>query len=149
MLFNFRKISAGLTFAAIAATLLFQTSILWAAQHGPLRITFHKCVREDGNYEGTWTGDLGAGDIVFLFESAVPGEVIWKFSGYYIIRLPDSTTITIHAAGIDNLRSGGGHDVLSGEVVDGYYSGAQVQVRAQDTDNGACAEGTITITPSN
>src|SRR5262245_6566919 len=123
------KIIKNLTFAAIAATLLFQSSITRAGQHGPLRVTFSKCFEEDrrspfgGRYVGTVAGDLGVGDVVFEFESVLPGAVIWQFTGYYIISTPDAT-LTVFAAGIDNLRSGGGHDVLHGEVVAGDYSGA-------------------------
>ena len=138
--------------AAIAASLLFQTSIARAAGQRPLRINFEKCFVEDkgpfgGHYEGKVAGDLGEGDVTFTFESVLPGEVIWQFSGIYTITT-DQGTISAFAEGIDNLRSGSGHDVLNGEVIAGDHLGAQVQVRAHDTDGGACSEGTITITPS-
>jgi len=137
--------------AAIAATLLFQTSIARGAGPRPLRINFEKCFVEDagpfgGHYEGTVTGDLGVGTVIFTFESMVPGDVVFRFSGVYTITTPQGT-ISALATGIDNLRSGGGHDVLNGEVIAGDHLGAQVQVRAYDTNGGACSEGTITITP--
>jgi hypothetical protein len=141
---HFRKITAG-TLAAIAATLLFQTSIATAAK-GPLRINFVKCIEDDGHYEGTVTGDLGVGTVRFDFVSAVPGDVIWQFSGFYTIRI-GQRVIEVFAEGIDNLRSGGGHDVLNGEVTAGDYLGAQAHVRAHDFNDGLCSEGTITITP--
>ena|SRR5688572_8843465 len=145
-----RKIAAG-TVAAIAATLLFQTSLTWAAGQEPLRINFENCFVEDagpfgGHYEGSVTGDFGVGTVIFTFESLVPGEVIWQFSGVYTITTPQGT-ISALADGIDNLRSGSGHNVLNGEVIAGAHQGAQVQVRAFDTNGGACSEGTITITP--
>ena len=138
--------------AAIAVTLLFQTSITRAADHGPLRITFKKCFAEDagpfgGHYEGTVAGDCGAGTVIFTFESVLPGQVIWQFSGEYKITTSECS-FTAFCAGIDNLRSGSGHDVLNGVVIDGDHLGAQVHVNAQDTDGGACSQGTITITPS-
>ena len=89
------------------------------------------------------TGDR---DVTFTFESVLPGEVIWRFSGVYTITTPRGA-ISAFAAGIDNLRSGSGHDVLNGAVIAGAHMGAQVQVRAQDTDGGLCSQGTITITP--
>jgi len=148
---RFRKIAAG-TLAAIAVTLLFQTSIARAAERGPLRINFEKCFVEDdgpfeGHYEGIATGDFGVGTIRFDFESVFPGDVIWQFSGFYTITTPRGF-IEVFAEGIDNLRSGSGHDVLNGVVTAGAHRGAQAQVRAQDTHGGACSEGTITITPS-
>jgi hypothetical protein len=152
---RFRKIPAGARAAGLtllaAATLLFQTSITRAAGHGPLRITFEKCFVEDngpfgGHYEGSVAGDLGPGDVIFTFESVLPGEVIWQFSGVYTITTAQGT-FSAFAAGIDNLRSGSGHDVLNGEVIAGDDLGAQVQVRAHDTRGGLCSEGTITITP--
>jgi hypothetical protein len=146
------KIIKNLILAAVAATLLFQTSITRAADQGPLRITFKKCFVEDagpfgGHYEGTVAGDCGEGAVIFSFVSVVPGEVIWQFSGEYRITTSECS-ITAFCIGIDNLRSGTGHDVLNGVVTDGDHPGAQVQVRAQDTDEGACSQGTITITPS-
>jgi hypothetical protein len=148
---RFRRIAAG-TLAALAATLLFHTSIARAAGRAPLRITFNKCFVADagpfgGHYEGIVDGDLGVGSVMFTFVSLVPGDVIWRFSGIYTITTPQSV-ISIFAAGIDDLRSGSGHDVLNGVVIAGAHLGAQVQVRAQDTHGGACSEGTITITPS-
>jgi hypothetical protein len=132
---------------------LFQTSITRAAAQPPLRITFAKCFTEvptepfGGHYEGTVAGDLGMGTVIFTFVTLVPGKVIWQFSGYYTITTP-AATITAFAAGIDDLRSGSGLDVLNGVVIAGAHRGAQVQVRAQDTNAGACSQGTITITPS-
>jgi len=155
MTFKEKTISRGIrifTVAATAAMLLFQTSIAQAAGQGPLRITFKKCFVEDtgpfgGHYDGNVDGDFGVGTVNFIFESLVPGGVVWQFSGRYTIRTPQGTIVAF-AAGIDNLRSGSGHDVLNGVVTAGAHIGAQVQVRAQDTDAGACSEGTITITPS-
>lgn len=147
---RFSKIAAG-TLVTIAATLLLQTPIVRAAGKGPLRIYFEKCFVEDagpfgGHYEGTVAGDLGVGTVTFTFESVVPGDVIWRFSGVYTITTSEGT-ISAFAEGIDNLRSGGGHDVLNGEVIAGDHLGAQAQVRAHDTNGGACSQGTITITP--
>jgi hypothetical protein len=143
-----------LTLAAIAATLLFQTSMTRAAGQAPLRITFAKCFVADtgpfgGHYEGTAAGDFGVGAVLFTFASLtpVPGDVVWQFSGIYTITTPQGI-IAAFAAGIDNLRSGSGHDVLNGVVIAGPHVGAQVQVRAEDTNGGACSQGTITITPS-
>ena len=158
---RFRKIPAGAAAAGLtllaAATLLFQTSITRAAGQGPLRITFEKCLVEDkgpfgGHYEGTVAGDLGPGDVLFTFDSLIPGKVVWQFSGVYTITT-NQGTISAFAEGIDNLRSGThnplrfGHDVLQGVVIAGDHLGAQVQVRAHDTNGGACSQGTITITP--
>ena len=138
--------------AAIAASLLFQTSIARAAGQRPLRINFEKCFVEDGgpfggHYEGTVAGDCGVGTVIFTFESVLPGEVIWQFSGEYKITT-SQCSFTALCVGIDNLRSGSGHDVLNGVITEGEFLGARVQVRAQDTDGGACSQGTITITPS-
>jgi hypothetical protein len=155
---RFRRITAG-TIAAIAATLLFQTSIARAAEKGPLRINFKKCFVADdsdfgGHYKGVVDGDLGVGTVLFTFASLAAGAstaagevIIWQFSGIYTITTPQGA-ISAFAAGIDNLRSGTGHDVLNGAVIAGAHLGAQVQVRAQDTDGGLCSQGTITITPS-
>jgi hypothetical protein len=150
---RFRRITAG-TLATIAATLLFQASIALAAEQGPWRINFKKCFVEDagpfgGHYEGIVDGDLGVGTVAFTFASLVPGDVIWQFSGVYTVSFPNGVVISAFAAGIDNLRSGSGHDVLNGVVIAGARFGAQVQVRAQDTDGGACSQGTITVAPSN
>jgi hypothetical protein len=147
---RFKKVTAG-TLAAIAATLLFQTTIARAAK-GPLRINFEKCFVEDaglfgGHYEGSVSCDLGVGTVLFTFASVVPGEVIWRFSGVYTITTPQGE-ISVFADGIDNLRSGSGHNVLNGEVIAGAHLGAQAHVRADDTNGGACSQGTITITPS-
>ena len=152
---RFRKITAGTTavvLAVLAVSLMAVAIPASAAGQGPLRITFKKCFVEDkgpfgGHYEGKVAGDLGEGDVTFTFESVLHGEVIWQFSGIYTITT-DQGTISAFAEGIDNLRSGSGHDVLNGEVIAGDHLGAQVQVRAHDTDGGACSEGTITITPS-
>lgn len=149
---RFRRIAAA-TLAAVAATLLFQTSITRAAGQAPLSIYFEKCFVEDGgpfggHYEGTVSGDLGVGTVIFTIESVVPGDVIWRFSGVYTITTSQGT-ISAFAEGIDNLRSGSGHNVLNGEVIAGDHLGAQVQARAQDTNGGACSQGTITITPGN
>jgi hypothetical protein len=160
----FRKITAGLTFAAIATTLLFQTSTVRAAEHGPVRIDFKKCFVADpddkdfgGYYAGYVAGDLGVGKVIFTFTSLVPvnpGNMIFQFSGIYAITDLQGNLITaVAAAGIDNLHVGDGleilgHDVLHGEVIGGAYRGAQAQVRAQDTDQGLCSQGTITITPN-
>lgn len=143
---RFRKIAAG-TLAAVAATLLVQISIAQGARPGALRINFEKCFNaQTGRYEGTVSGDLGVGTVIFTFESVVPGDVIWRFSGVYTITT-DQATIEAFAEGIDNLRSGSGHDVLNGEVTAGDYLGAQVHVRAHDFNDGNCSQGTITITP--
>lgn len=146
---RFRRITVSI--AAIAATLLLQTSIARAAGQRQLRINFEKCFVEDGgpfggHYEGTVTGDFGVGTVIFTFESMVPGDVVFRFSGVYTITTPRGT-ISALAEGLDNLRSGGGHDVLNGEVIAGEHLGSQVQVRAYDTNGGFCSEGTITITP--
>ena len=149
---RFRRTAGAL--AALAATLLFQTSGAGAAGQGPLHINFQKCAPDGGpfgwHYEGTVDGDLGAGDINFTFVSVGPGPVIWQFSGVYTITLHDPTEIVISAfaAGIDNLQVGFGHDVLNGVVIAGEYVGARVQVRAHDSPDGNCSAGTITITPS-
>jgi hypothetical protein len=118
-----------------------------AAEEGALRINFEKCTDDGELYVGTVDGDLGAGDIIFTFVSAVPGDVIWQFSGVYTIVIDGRVVLSAFAAGIDNLRSGGGHDVLNGVVIAGDYLGARVHVRAHDTPDGRCSEGTITITP--
>ena len=151
---RFRKITAGTTsavLAVLAVSLMAVAIPASAAGHGPLRITFKKCLVADdgpfeGHYEGKVAGDLGEGDVTFTFESVLPGEVIWRFSGVYTVEAALGT-FSAFAEGIDNLRSGSGHDVLNGEVIAGDHLGAQVQVRAHDTDGGACSEGTITITP--
>jgi|RhiMethySRZTD1v2_1073278.scaffolds.fasta_scaffold1725028_2 hypothetical protein len=155
-----RKTTSGIL-AAIAATLLFETSIARAAEKGPLRINFEKCFVGDpddelfgGYYAGTASGDFGVGTVIFTFASLAAGAttpagevIIWQFSGIYTITTPQGV-ISAFASGIDNLRSGSGHDVLNGVVIAGAHVGAQVQVRAHDTKGGACSEGTITITPS-
>jgi hypothetical protein len=147
----FRKITSGAAAALLIATLLFQSSIARAAGQGPLRINFEKCFVEDagdfgGHYEGHVDGDFGVGTVIFTFVSALPGEVLWQFSGLYTITTSEGS-ITAFAEGIDALRSGSGHNVLNGEVVAGDYPGARVHVRAADTNGGACSQGTITITP--
>jgi len=161
------KTIRNLTLAAVAATLLCQTSITLAAAEAPLRITFRKCFVEDhspdygdygGYYQGTVGGDLGPGNVNFSFQSlyALPGGVVLQFSGVYTITRPDGTVlVAAYAEGIDNLRSRPGHDVsnlfghdvLNGVVIAGARVGAHVQVSAKDTDGGACSEGTITINP--
>jgi len=155
---RFRKTAAG-TLAAIAATLLFLTSIARAAEQGPVRINFKKCLVPDksdfgGYYRGGVDGDLGVGNVIFTFASLAAGAttaagevIIWRFSGIYTITTPEGA-ISAFAAGTDNLGSGIGHNVLNGAVIAGAYLGAQVQVRALDTDGGLCSQGTITITPT-
>ena len=150
---RFRTIMAG-TLAAIAASVLFHTSIARAAGQAAIRMNFDKCfvpVEEDktfgGYYKGTVTGDLGDGDLTFHFASAIAGDKLWQFSGIYTIAIPNQDVISAFAAGIDNLRVRSGHDVLNGVVLAGEYVGAQVQVRADDYNEGLCSRGTITITP--
>src|SRR5262245_24042023 len=124
------KIIKNLTLAAVAVvavTLLFQTSITQAADQGPLRITFKKCFVEDtgpfgGHYEGSVAGDCGVGMVIFTFESVLPGEVIWQFSGEYQITT-SQCSFTAFCVGIDNLRSGSGHDVLNGVITEGQFLG--------------------------
>src|SRR5262245_27577280 len=131
---RFRRMTAG-TLVAIAATLLFQAPIAGAAEEGPLRINFDKCLADDGDYKGTVDGDLGVGTVNFTFTSLAAGPttgddnvILWQFSGVYTITIPPSIepVVSAFAAGIDNLRSGSGHDVLNGVVVAGPYLGARV-----------------------
>jgi xanthine/CO dehydrogenase XdhC/CoxF family maturation factor len=140
------KTIKNLTFAALAATLLFQTPITRADDHGPRSITFEKCVVADGSLIGTVAGDCGAGTVVFKYLSVLPGKAIWRFSGEYTITTTPECSFKAVCGGIVDTRTG--HVVLNGVVTDGQYLGARVQVRAQANANLTCSSGTMTITPS-
>ena len=140
-----------LTFAALAATLLFQTPMARADDQGPQQITFQKCFVEDaddpfgGVFVGTVDGDCGAGTVVAKFVTLIPGKAIWRFSAEYTITTPGCSFKTV-CAGIEDVRTG--HIVLNGVVTEGKYLGARVEVRAQDNADLTCSHGTMTITPS-
>jgi hypothetical protein len=145
------KLIKNLTFAALAATLLFQTPITWAndhgskGHHGPQHITFEKCfVADAGHFEGTVGGDYGAGTVVFTYLSVISGTPIVRFSGEYAIATPDCSIKTVCAGMVDTRT---GHIVLNGVVTDGPLLGDRVQVRAQLNALGNCSAGTMTITP--
>ena len=142
------KIINNLTFAGLAAMLLFQTSITRADDQGPQQITFQKCAVADGSLAGTVDGDCGVGTVVFHYLSVLPGKAIWRFSGEYSITTADCSFKAV-CGGILDIRSG--HIVLNGvvtEVTEGQHLGAQVQVRAQANADLTCSEGTMTITPN-
>ena len=144
------KTIKNLTFAALAATLLFQTSMARADDQGPLQITFQKCFVEDpgdpfgGPFVGTVDGDCGVGTVVAKFVTLIPGKGIWRFSAEYTITTPGCSFKTV-CAGIEDVRTG--HIVLNGVVTEGDHLGAQVQVRAQDNADLTCSTGIMTITP--
>ena len=141
------KTIKNLTFAALAVTLLFQTPITRADDHGPLSITFEKCWTGD-KYEGEVDGDCGSGTVTFTFVSAPWGTSVLHFTGEYTIETAECSFKAV-CGGILDTRTG--HIVLNGVVTEVTYGqdlGARVQVRAQATDGGACSHGTMTITPS-
>ena len=145
------KTIKNLTLAALAATLLFQTSITRAADQGQKHITFQKCFVADaddpfgGPFVGTVDGDCGVGTVVAKFVTLIPGKGIWRFSAEYTITTPGCSFKTV-CAGIEDVRTG--HIVLNGVVTEGDHLGARVKVRAQDNADLTCSHGTITITPS-
>jgi len=149
------KIIKHLTFAALAATLLFQTPIAQADEHGPQQITFEKCFVADDNdpfggyFQGTAEGDCGQGSVIVRFVSLIPGKSIWRFAAEYAVTIPGCSFKTV-CVGIEDVRTG--HIVVNGvvtEVTEGeLILGAQVQVRAQDNEDLTCSHGTITITRS-
>ena len=145
------KTIKNLTFAALAATLLFQTSMARADDQGPIHITFQKCFVADaddpfgGPFVGTVDGDCGVGTVVAKFVTLIPGKAIWRFSAEYTITTPGCSFKTV-CAGIEDVRTG--HIVLNGVVTEGDHLGARVQVRAQDNADLTCSHGTMTITPS-
>jgi hypothetical protein len=138
-----------LALAALASTLLFQTSITRADDQVPQAITFQKCFVADdgpfgGHFEGTVDGDCGAGTVVAKFVTLVPGKAIWRFSAEYTITTPGCSFKTV-CVGIEDVRTG--HIVLNGIVTEGDHLGARVVVRAQDNADLTCSQGTMTITP--
>ncbi len=138
-----------LTFAALAATLLFQTSMARAGDQGPKHITFQKCFVADGgpfggHLEGAVAGDCGAGTVVFNYVSILPGKAIWHFSGEYAVTTSDCS-FTAVCTGIVDTRTG--HIVLNGVITVGGLLGARVQVRAQGNADLSCSSGIMTITP--
>jgi hypothetical protein len=140
------KIIKLLTFAALAAVVLLQTSIARGGEHGPLQITFQKCSADYGaHYSGTVGGDCGDGTVFFTSLSLPWGAKVLHISGEYAITTPDCSFKAV-CVGIADVRSG--HIVLNGVVTEGEHLGAQVQVRAQGNADLSCSEGTITVTPS-
>ena len=140
------KIIKNLTFASLAATLLLQTPLSWADDHGALRITFEKCAADDGSLRGPVDGDCGPGTVIFTYLSVEPGKAIWRFAGEYTIETTPDCSFKAVCDGTIDVRSG--HIVLNGVVTEGRHLGAQVQVRAQANADLSCSEGTMTITPS-
>lgn len=145
------KIIRNLSLAAAAATLLFQTPIAQADDHGAQRITFQKCfvpaVDEPfgGHFAGTADGDCGPGVILARYLSISPGKGIWRFSCEYTVIISGCSFKTV-CAGIVDVRTG--HIVVNGVVTEGPdHLGAQVHVSAQANETLTCSEGTITITP--
>jgi len=158
------KTIKNLTFAALAAlaaTLLFQTTITRADDHGqkpdhgqkgdhrPQHITFQKCpVSEDSefagdfDFEGTVNGDCGAGKVLFRYLSVLPGDPIVRFAGEYTITDSACPFKTVCAGSLDTRN---GHIRLNGVVTEGPSMGDLVEVRAQLDGN--CSSGTMTITP--
>ena len=135
------KIIKNLTLAAVAATLLFHTSITRAGDHGPRHITFQKWWTGD-KFEGTVDGDCGTGTVIFTFGAVPWGAPIVHFTGEYTITTAECTFKAV-CGGFQDARTG--HVVVNGVVTDGQYLGNRVQVRAQVTDG--VAYGTMTITP--
>ena len=149
------KIIKTLTFAALAATLLFQTPITQAGDdckkgdHGPQRITFEKCwVPADepfgGHFEGTVAGDCGAGTVAFSYMSVLEDLPFVRFAGVYTITTAGCSFKTVCGGSVDTRN---GRIELNGVVTDGPSLGDQVRVRAQLNAAGNCSAGTMTITP--
>ena len=156
------KTIKNLTFAALAAlavTLLFQTPITRADDHGqnpdhgqkgdhrPRHITFEKCFVADGgpfggHFEGTVNGDCGAGQVAFTYLAVLPGDPIVRFAGEYTITDSACPFKTVCAGSLDTRN---GHIRLNGVVTEGPSMGDLVEVRAQKDGN--CSSGTMTITP--
>ena len=157
------KTIKNLTFAALAAlaaTLLFQTTITRADDHGQKpdhgqkgdhrsqHITFEKRpVQDDGpfgvHFEGTVNGDCGAGQVAFTYLSVLPGDPIVRFAGEYTITDSACPFKTVCAGSLDTRN---GHIRLNGVVTEGPSMGDLVGVRAQKDGN--CSSGTMTITPA-
>ena len=149
------NITKTLGFAAVAATLLFQTPTLRADDKGdcdgPRRITFEKCwvVADEpfgGHFAGTVASDCGAGTVSFTYMSILQDLPFVRFSGEYTVNITPACSFKTVCAGEVDTRTG--RIELNGVVTDGPSIGDLVRVRARLNAAGNCSAGTMTITPT-
>ena len=128
------KIIKNLTFAALAVTLLFQTSRALADNSAPVRLTFEKTFAGAGpapyvsHFLGSFGGDF-AGTLYtgLLVRQAIDelGQVVHLEADYMFIADDGIHSFIAHVEG----NSVYGKAVLNGIVTDGYLEGAQVQIQ--------------------
>jgi hypothetical protein len=141
------------TLTALAAALAYPTSRALAAQpeNTQIVVTFTKWVIAGGVMPGVVGGELGNGVFAGQALSVVPiadGNVS-KLDVRYGVVVGGGRSFNAVLHGTYNAQTGIG--VLSGVIVDGWLTGAQVQVRWQrlaNAEHGAIFVGTMTINPN-
>ena len=141
------------TLAALAAALAFPTSPALAVQPANTQVvvTFTKWVIAGGVMPGIVGGELGDG--VFagqaLSQVRIADGKISKLDVRYGVVVGGGRSFNAVLHGTSNSQTGVG--VLNGVIVDGWLTGAQVQVRWQrlaNAEHGAIFVGTMTINPN-
>lgn len=158
------KIIKNLTLAAVAATLLFQTSITRAGNHGkrdehgqPARVTFTKWVTAVpfvpgliANMEGVVGGEVGDGTFtgeLLLNEATATGS--HKVAVYHFTGPRHSFTALVDVVQTGN--DPGATATITGVVTDGWLQGHALEgeytqiVCGHDGVNSACWAGTLEI----
>ena len=141
------------TLAALAATLALPTSPALAAQpdNTQVVVTFTKWVIAGGVMPGIVGGELGNGVFAGQLLSLVPiadGQIS-KLDVRYGVVVGGGRSFNAVIHGTSDQQTGIG--VLNGVIVDGWLTGAQVQVRFQalaSAEHGTIFVGTITINPN-
>jgi hypothetical protein len=140
--------------AALAVTLLFQTSPVRADNSAPVRLTFEKSFAGGGPvpYLFHFTGSFGGDFTGTLFTGVLvretidePGQIIHLEADYVFTDADGNHSFTAHVEGNENLHTN--KAVLNGVVTDGAFEGAQVQVQF-DVLGGGHFQGTIRILPA-
>ena len=140
------------TLAALAVTLLLQTSRAIADNSAPVRLTFEKTYAGAGPapYVSHFTGSFG-GDFTGTLYTGVlvrqTNEQGFHLEADYVFTADDGNhSFTAHVEG--NLISLTGKALLNGVVTVGSLKGAQAQVEFEKlTCPTTCYQGTMTITP--
>ncbi len=151
------KIIKNLTFtvlAALAVTLLFQTSSAQADNSAPVHLTFEKTLAGVGpapylaHFTGTFGGDFSGTLWVGLLVREVidQQQQIIHLEADYVFTADDGVhSFIAHVEGNNNLQTG--KAVLNGVVTAGWLKGAQVQDQFDDLPGGVY-QGTIRIMPA-
>ena len=150
------KIIKKLTFAALAVTLLFQTSTARADNSAPVRLTFEKSIAGGGpagylfhflgSFDGDFTGTLFTG-VQVAQTIDKQGNIIHLEADYVFTDANGIRSFTAHVEGNQNSHTG--KAVLNGVVTAGSLKGAQVQVQFEIVECPTlCFQGTVVILPA-